>query len=78
MVLGKKKPSKKEKQNSLEEPKKAKKKKKKSYEGSRWGALVLLIVSVVLSLGFYFYGTWVNKSVDFDFGGIINSWEYSR
>lgn len=40
------------------EEKQAKKKPKEQATGSRWAALLLLVITIVLSLVFYFQGRW--------------------
>ncbi len=40
-----------------DKPKTPKKSKKPAYEGSRFGSLILLILTVLVSLAFYFSGS---------------------
>lgn len=80
MVLKKKKtdetPPKKE---DVVEPKtREKKPPRQPAEGSRFGALVLLFVCVLVSLGFYLWGNMHATSLQLDFGKSSSTWEYKK
>lgn len=47
-------------------------------EGSRFGSLVLLVITVLASLLFYFWGRINQGDLKFEFGNSTNTWEYSR
>lgn len=47
-------------------------------EGSRFGALVLLIACVLISLGFYLWGKVHTSSFRMDFGKSSSTWEYKK
>jgi len=46
-----------------------KKKKKEADEGSRWAAMVLLIVTIILGAGFYFFGQFSWEDFKPEIGG---------
>lgn len=47
-------------------------------EGSRFGALVLLIVCILISMGFYLWGKVNTHSLQIDFGKSSSTWEYEK
>ena len=55
-----------------------KKQQKTPAEGSRLGAVILLVVSILISLGFYFWGRVSTESFMIDFGESGTTWEYSH
>lgn len=56
----------------------SKKQKRLPAEGSRFGALVLLFVCVLISMGFYLWGKVTTHSFYFDFGKSSSTWEFSK
>ena len=61
-----------------EEKKVRQKRTKKSANGSRYAALVLLFITVLVSVGFYLFGLWLQKGISFEFGEMNNTWEYVK
>ncbi len=78
MKLKKKKKVKEEVKSEKVVEKKTRRKKKVVATGSRFGALVLLFISVLISVGFYFWGIISTKGFDFSLGETQKTWEYSR
>ena len=64
--------------NKVEEEKKKPKRTKKPADGSRYAALILLLVTVLVSVGFYLFGLWSQKGISFEFGEMNNTWEYVK
>ena len=64
--------------NEMGEEKKKIKRAKKPADGSRYAALILLLVTVIVSVGFYLFGLWSQKGISFEFGEMNNTWEYVK
>lgn len=64
--------------NEVGEEKKKFKRAKKPADGSRYAALILLLITVLVSVGFYLFGLWSQKGISFEFGEMNNTWEYVK
>ena len=78
MKTKKTKTNKKSIKDGVEEEKKKFKRAKKPADGSRYAALVLLLVTVFVSVVFYLFGLWSQKGISFEFGEMNNTWEYVK
>jgi len=54
------------------------KRSKKSADGNRYAALILLLITILVSVGFYLFGLWSQKGISFEFGETNNTWEYVK
>jgi hypothetical protein len=80
MILKKKKKNttKIEEKEKTEEKEVKQKRTKKPAEGSKYTALILLFVTVLVSVGFYLFGLWSQKGIRIEFGETNNTWEYVK
>lgn len=78
MKIKKSKSKKKPLKDEVVEEKKKTKRTKKPADGSRYAALILLLVTVLVSVGFYLFGLWSQKGISFEFGEMSNTWEYVK